>query len=277
MLKRILSIALLALPLLPLLSATRPVFGQARSKSRIVQTAGPEAELKKLEREWFEALVKGDAETLKRILADDFAALNDDGGFTDRAQTADRSVKLDEIKSDEFKLRLRGNTAVVTGRATFIRNQKPLRQSNYIEVWVRKAVPAGRPRWQAVSWVSMPIKASVLGAKAVTTPSGLRYEDIVAGTDESPSPGKTVKVHYTGWLEDGTKFYSSFDHGGKPIGFPIGVGRMIKGLDEGVMTMKVGGKRKLVIPPELGYGASGVGPIPPNSTLVFEVELLGVQ
>ena len=277
MLKRILSIALLALPLLPLLSAARPVFGQARSKSRSVQTAGPEAELKKLEREWFEALVKGDAETLKRILADDFAALNDDGGFTDKAQTADRSVKLDEIKSDEFKLRLRGNTAVVTGRATFIRNQKPLRQSNYIEVWVRKTGPAGRPRWQAVSWVSMPIKASVLGAKAVTTPSGLRYEDIIAGTDESPSPGKTVKVHYTGWLEDGTKFYSSFDRGDQPLGFPIGVGRMIKGLDEGVITMKVGGKRKLVIPPELGYGASGLGPIPPNSTLVFEVELLGVQ
>ena len=277
MLKRILSIALLALPLLPLLSAARPVFGQARSKSQRVQTAGPEAELKKLEREWFEALVKGDAETLNRILADDFAALNDDGSFTDKAQTTDRSVKLDEIKSDEFKLRLRGNTAVVTGRATFIRNQKPLRQSNYIEVWVRKAGPAGRPRWQAVSWVSMPIKASVLGAKAVTTPSGLRYEDIVAGTDESPSPGKTVKVHYSGWLEDGTKFYSSFDRGDQPIGFPIGVGRMIKGLDEGVMTMKVGGKRKLVIPPELGYGARGVGPIPPNSTLVFEVELLGVQ
>jgi len=277
MLKRILSIALLALPLLPLLSAARPVFGQARSKSRSVQTAGPEVELKKLEGEWFEALVKGDAETLRRILADDFTALNDDGSFTDKAQTSDISVKLDEIKSDEFKLRLRGNTAVVTGRATFIRNQKPLRQSNYTEVWVRKAGPAGRPRWQAVSWVSMPIKASALGAKAVTTPSGLRYEDIVAGTDEIPSPGKTVKVHYTGWLEDGTKFYSSFSRGDQPIDFPIGVGRMIKGLDEGVITMKVGGKRKLVIPPQLGYGARVGGPIPPNSTLVFEVELLGVQ
>jgi peptidylprolyl isomerase len=275
--KRILSIALLALPLLPLLSAARPVFAQAKNKSRSTSAAGVEAELKKLEREWFDAVVKGDAQTLDRILADDFAALNDDGSFIDKAQTTGSSVKLDEIKSAEFKLRLSGNTAVVTGRATFIRNQKPLRHSNYIEVWVRKAGPAGRPRWQAVSWVSMPIKASVLGAKAVTTPSGLRYEDIVAGTGESPSPGKTVKVHYTVWLEDGTKFYSSFAKGDKPIGFPIGVGRMIKGLDEGVMTMKVGGKRKLVIPPELGYGGRIVGRIPPNTTLIYEVELSAVQ
>jgi FKBP-type peptidyl-prolyl cis-trans isomerase FkpA len=278
-LKRILSISLLALPLL---IAAPQVLAQAKNKTagqsrgRGVQNAVPEAELKKLEREWFDAVVKKDAEALKHILADDFAALNDDGTFSDKTQGADQSVKFDEIKGEGFKLRLYGNTAVVTGRATFIRNQKPLRQSSYIEVWVKRAA-AGRPRWQAVSWVSMPIKASVLGAKAVTTPSGLKYEDIVVGTGESPSPGKIVKVHYTGWLEDGTKFDSSFDHGDQPIDFPIGVGRVIKGWDEGVITMKVGGKRKLVIPPQLGYGARGAGPIPPNSTLVFEVELLGVQ
>jgi peptidylprolyl isomerase len=273
-LKRILSIGLIALPLL---LVAPPISAQVKGKGRSLQSAGPESELKKLEREWFDAVVKGDAETLKRILADDFSALNNDGSFIDRTQITDTSVKPDEIKTEEFKLRLYGNTAVVTGRATFIRDQKPLRQSNYIEVWVKKAGAAGRPRWQAVSWVSMPIKASVLGAKAVTTPSGLRYEDIVAGTGESPSPGKIVKVHYTGWLEDGTKFDSSLDHGDQPIDFPIGVGRVIKGWDEGVMTMKVGGKRKLVIPPQLGYGARGGGPIPPNSTLVFEVELLGVK
>ncbi|MGH9854983.1 MAG: FKBP-type peptidyl-prolyl cis-trans isomerase [Blastocatellia bacterium] len=122
----------------------------------------------------------------------------------------------------------------------------------------------------------MPIKASVLGAKAVTTPSGLKYEDIIVGTGPSPQPGQEVTVHYTGTLEDGTKFDSSLDRD-KPFQFPIGMGRVIKGWDEGVMTMKVGGKRKLVIPPQLGYGARGVGPIPPNSTLVFEVELLGVK
>jgi peptidylprolyl isomerase len=278
-LKRILSISLLVLPLL---IPAPQVFAQAKNKAagqgrgRGVQNAAPEAELKKLEREWFDAVVKKDAETLKRILADDFAALNDDGTFSDKTQFTDKSVKFDEIKSEEFKLRLYGNTAVVTGHATFIRNQKPLGQSSYIEVWVKRAGAAGRPRWQAVSWVSMPIKASVLGAKAVTTPSGLKYEDIVVGTGESPAPGKIVKVHYTGWLEDGTKFDSSVDRD-RPFEFPIETGSVIKGWDEGVITMKVGGKRKLVIPPQLGYGARGIGPIPPNSTLVFEVELLGVQ
>jgi FKBP-type peptidyl-prolyl cis-trans isomerase len=105
---------------------------------------------------------------------------------------------------------------------------------------------------------------------------GLKYVDEVVGTGESPSPGKTVIVHYTGWLENGTKFDSSVDHG-QPFEFTIGVGQVIKGWDEGVMTMKVGGKRKLIVPPDLGYGASGAGPIPPNSTLIFEVELLGVR
>jgi peptidylprolyl isomerase len=108
------------------------------------------------------------------------------------------------------------------------------------------------------------------------TGSGLKYVDEVVGTGESPSPGKTVIVHYTGRLEDGTKFDSSVDRG-QPFEFTIGVGRVIKGWDEGVMTMKVGGKRKLIVPPDLGYGARRVGPIPPNSTLIFEVELLGVR
>jgi FKBP-type peptidyl-prolyl cis-trans isomerase len=113
-----------------------------------------------------------------------------------------------------------------------------------------------------------------------TTGSGLKYVDEVVGTGESPSPGKIVSVHYTGRLENGTQFDSSRGPGsGQPLEFPIGVGRVIKGWDEGVMTMKVGGKRKLIIPPDLGYGATGAGRgrIPPNSTLIFEVELLGVR
>lgn len=280
--KRILSIALLVVfAAQPMLAQTKSgVAGRAKSQSP--QAANVEAELKRLERDWFDAVVKGDAETLKRILADDFSALNDDGTFIDKAKMIELLqaglVKLDEIKTDEFKLRVYGNTAIVNGRATYIRNQKPMGQSSHIETWVKRAVP-GQPaktRWQAVSWVSMRIKASVLGAKAVTTPSGLKYEDIVVGTGPSPQTGQEVSVHYTGTLEDGTKFDSSLDRG-EPLKFPIGVGRVIKGWDEGVMTMKVGGKRKLVIPPQLGYGARGIGPIPPNATLVFEVELLGVN
>src|SRR5262249_36660689 len=106
--------------------------------------------------------------------------------------------------------------------------------------------------------------------------SGLQYIDRVVGTGISPSPGKQVTVHYTGTLENGTKFDSSVDRG-QPFTFRIGTGAVIKGWDEGVMTMKVGGKRKLIIPPNLGYGSRPTGKIPPNSTLLFEVELLDVK
>ncbi len=109
-----------------------------------------------------------------------------------------------------------------------------------------------------------------------TTPSGLKYLDRVVGSGESPSPGKQVTVHYTGTLENGTKFDSSVDRG-QPFTFMIGTGSVIKGWDEGVMTMKVGGKRQLIIPPSLGYGPRANGPIPANATLHFEVELLGVK
>ena len=111
----------------------------------------------------------------------------------------------------------------------------------------------------------------------VTTASGLQYEDIVVGTGASPSSGKTVSVHYTGTLTNGTKFDSSRDRG-QPFQFVIGVGKVIKGWDEGVMSMKVGGRRKLTIPAQLGYGARGAGNvIPPNAMLLFDVELLDVK
>jgi peptidylprolyl isomerase len=115
------------------------------------------------------------------------------------------------------------------------------------------------------------------GGKTVTTASGLKYVDVVAGKGAAPTAGKTVKVHYTGTLENGKKFDSSVDRN-EPFSFTIGVGQVIKGWDEGVMTMKVGGKRKLIIPANLGYGARGAGggAIPPNATLLFDVELLDV-
>ncbi len=113
--------------------------------------------------------------------------------------------------------------------------------------------------------------------KVVTTPSGLKYVVLTEGTGATPKTGQTVVVHYTGTLEDGTKFDSSRDRG-QPFSFKLGVGQVIKGWDEGLSTMKVGDRRKLTIPPELGYGARGAGGvIPPNATLIFDVELLKIS
>jgi peptidylprolyl isomerase len=111
----------------------------------------------------------------------------------------------------------------------------------------------------------------------VTTPSGLQYIDIEEGTGATPQAGQTVVVHYTGTLQDGTKFDSSRDRN-QPFSFPLGAGRVIRGWDEGISTMKVGGRRQLIIPPNLGYGARGAGGvIPPNATLIFDVELLRIS
>jgi len=126
---------------------------------------------------------------------------------------------------------------------------------------------SGAPR------TSSPMKVT---GQPTTTPSGLQYWDIVAGTGATAAPGNTVKVHYSGFLTTGEKFDSSRDRG-EPFSFPLGAGQVIKGWDEGVAGMKVGGQRQLRIPPDLGYGAAGAGgAIPPNATLIFDVELLDV-
>jgi FKBP-type peptidyl-prolyl cis-trans isomerase len=135
------------------------------------------------------------------------------------------------------------------------------------------------------SIVMMLILTSTLGLggsmaeskQEVITPSGLKYIDQEVGTGDVAVAGKTASVHYTGWLENGKKFDSSVDRG-QPFSFPLGAGRVIKGWDEGVQGMKVGGKRKLTIPSDLGYGSRGAGGvIPANATLIFDVELLGVR
>jgi len=130
-----------------------------------------------------------------------------------------------------------------------------------------------RSRWLIIARVNI----GRMEVFVETTASGLRYEDEVVGTGEQPKKGQVVIVHYTGTLTNGTKFDSSRDRN-QPFEFVLGVGQVIKGWDEGLSTMKVGGQRKLYIPAELGYGSRGAGGvIPPNAELVFDVELLGVR
>ena len=130
----------------------------------------------------------------------------------------------------------------------------------------KKTAPAAKPA----------TKETPVSEQVHSTPSGLQYVDLSEGTGALPERGKNVSVHYTGWLKNGKKFDSSVDRG-RPFEFRLGAGQVIKGWDEGVATMKIGGKRKLIIPPELGYGDQDVGGglIPARSTLIFEVELLG--
>jgi peptidylprolyl isomerase len=114
--------------------------------------------------------------------------------------------------------------------------------------------------------------------KVVTTKTGLKYRDLVVGKGPMPKVGQTISVLYTGKLTNGTVFDSTSKRNNEPFETPIGVGQVIKGWDEGMLTMRVGGKRRLIIPPNLGYGASGAGGvIPPNATLVFDVELLAIN
>lgn len=144
------------------------------------------------------------------------------------------------------------------------------------------ATPAATDRTDAItdadqetSTDAMP-EANKPNRTVITTESKLQYVDLEVGTGVMPQSGQTVTVHYTGTLEDGTQFDSSRDRN-RPFSFRIGVSQVIRGWDEGVMSMRVGGRRQLIIPPDLGYGSRGAGGvIPPNATLIFDVELLGV-
>jgi peptidylprolyl isomerase len=134
---------------------------------------------------------------------------------------------------------------------------------------------AATPSTGAAKGLAAPPPTPASAADLQTTPSGLQYQDFKVGTGAQPSPNQTVRVTYTGWLENGTKFDSSLDRTPPTFSFVLGQGAVIKGWDEGVATMRVGGIRRLIVPPALGYGGTANGPIPANSRLTFDVELLG--
>jgi len=161
-------------------------------------------------------------------------------------------------------------TARTQRRATRLRNQR-------IAIVIVAVLVIAAVAFFIIQGITGKEEAIETSPDMVTTASGLQYQDLVIGQGEEAMVGDTVSVHYTGWLEDGTKFDSSVDRG-QPFEFTLGLGKVIQGWDEGVAGMKEGGKRKLVIPPDLGYGSSGAGGvIPPNATLIFEVELLEIK
>jgi len=255
---------------------------QTRSKRRGRQSnsaaIGAEQSLKDAEHQWTEAFKNRDKDAVSRILDEQFIFTDDGGQVVDKTQYIDammEAIKVESYSLDDTTVRVYGDTGVVAGRWTgkfTVHGKDTSGAFRYTDTFVKHL---GRWRVIASQETRIPEKATASGE--VTTASGLKYSDLVVGAGESPRPGQMVTVHYTGTLENGTKFDSSVDRG-QPFTFQIGVGRVIKGWDEGVMTMKVGGRRKLIIPPNLGYGARGAGGvIPPNATLIFEVELLGVQ
>jgi peptidylprolyl isomerase len=139
------------------------------------------------------------------------------------------------------------------------------------------AVRAFAPKPASTPAASAGSPGAASSAPMTKTASGLQYQDMTAGSGPAAKSGDKVSVHYTGWLENGTKFDSSVDRG-QPFNFTLGAGQVIPGWDEGVAGMQVGGKRKLIIPAALGYGSQGAGGvIPPNATLIFDVELLGIN
>jgi peptidylprolyl isomerase len=181
--------------------------------------------------------------------------------------------------TEEIRMRLRILlVAAITLSLAAVSACEKKAQTDEREAANAPAAGAGETAPMTTSPTDTTAAAAAATGDVKTTASGLKYIDVKVGEGPSPAVGQVVSVHYTGWLADGTQFDSSHNRG-EPFMFPIGQGRVIKGWDEGVATMKVGGKRKLIIPANLAYGAEGAGGgvIPPNAELTFEVDLLGIQ
>lgn len=259
--------------------AGRNVNGSAAARQR----TSPTADILQAEQRWLKALLTNDRVTVKELLTDDFVMIDHDGKLVTKTDFVDRLTERrtngGEFDLRDSRVRLYSGSAINTARLTFRNDRERLVETTLTEVWVRV-----KGRWLLASVESLPALADgqlkpynpLLPGREVLTGSGLRYEDTLPGSGARPGPGQTAVVHYTGTLLNGTKFDSSRDRN-QPFEFKIGMGQVIKGWDEGVMSMAIGGKRKLVIPPSLGYGYRNMGVIPPNSTLVFEVELLEIK
>lgn len=264
-------------------TATRKAPARPAAKAAPRRPATPAEEIRQLEQEWLNAVVRNDSVKVAAILADDFLLTDHDGRLLPKAEILTRMNEnrfyLGGVKLGDAKLRFYGTTAINQVTANFQREEETISTVTLTEIWVRV-----KGKWRLAGVDSLPLPAEgqlktpnlLVGSREVVTKSGLRYEDISSGSGISPKPGQTVVVHYTGTLLNGRKFDSSHDRN-RPFEFRIGEGQVIRGWDEGVMSMMIRGKRKLIIPPHLGYGGRDLGVIPPNSTLVFEVELLEIK
>lgn len=272
--KLLLTISLLATVLAPVGLSQTPARKKAPRAKSGAATGGVEQSLIAIERKCANARVRRDVATLDSVLAPDLESIDTRGEPWDKEQflagVKSSDFVVESASFDDVTVRVFVNTAVVTGRYVEKSTNKGKDTSvnaRFVEVYSKRA-----GRWLLVFSQLTPIAPA-----ETATASGLKYMDIVVGSGASPERGQNVTVHYTGTLVDGSKFDSSVDRG-EPFTFQIGLGQVIRGWDEGVMGMKIGGKRRLIIPPHLGYGARGAGGvIPPNATLIFEVELLGVK